>query len=69
MFFSPDAFKMSPNEELVVSCHFGAGGQSPHPAVDVEVGDLRWAGSDSVAAPVPRLQNWWFVKVWQTCEG
>lgn len=40
-----------------------------HPAVDVEVGDLRWVGSDSIAAPVPRLQNWWFVKVWQTCEG
>lgn len=30
--FSPDAFKMPPNEEPVVSCRFGAGGQSHPPS-------------------------------------
>lgn len=61
--FSPDAFKTPPNEELVVSCRFGAGGQSHPPSCGfLEVGDLKWAGSDRVIAPVPQLRNWWFVK-------
>lgn len=49
--FSLVAFKMPPNGDLVVSCCFGAGGQSHPPAVGLEVGDLGRAGSDAVTAP------------------
>lgn len=48
--FSLDAFKMPSNGELVVSCCFGAGGQSHPPALGLEV-DLGRAGSDAVTAP------------------
>lgn len=48
--FSLNAFKMPPHGELVVSCRFGAGGQSHPPAVGLEVGDLGRAGSDAATA-------------------
>lgn len=36
------SFRMHPDVQLVVNSHFGAGCLS-HPAVDIEVEDLRWA--------------------------